>query len=248
MEQFQRKVVVITGATSGIGEATAKAFAKEGARVVLVGRSIEKGKILEKEIIQNGGKAEYYCCDVTNEEEIQGLAKMIDKNYAKVDILFNNAGIMLPSYEIEKIPEDDWKRTFEVNVDGVYLITKYLKKYIFQVKGCIINNASIAGMHQYVAGRSYAYSASKAAVIQFTRQMAKNYAEDGVRVNCICPGIIETPILGDRDRKIYEERIPLKYIGKPEEVASVVLFLASQQAGYITGAVIPIDGGVTLGG
>lgn len=246
MGQFQGKVVVITGATSGIGEATAKAFAQEGASVVLVGRSIEKGKILEKEIIKKGDSAEYYCCDVTNEEEIKGLAEMIEKKYAKVDILFNNAGIMLPSYEIEKIPEDDWKHTFDVNVNGTYMVTKYLKRFIFQVKGCIINNASIAGMHQYVTGRSYAYSASKAAVIQFTRQMALNYAEDGVRVNCICPGIIDTPILGDRDRKIYAERIPLGYLGEPEEVAEVVMFLASQQARYITGAVIPVDGGVSL--
>ena len=103
-------------------------------------------------------------------------------------------------------------------------------------------NASIAGMQSYAAGRSYAYSASKAAVIQFSRQMAKNYASDGVRVNCICPGIIETPILGERNRADYAERIPLGYIGSPDDVANAVSFLASKDAEYITGAVLPVDG------
>lgn len=246
MEQFQGKVVVITGATSGIGAASAKAFAKVGATVVLIGRNVERGMLLEKEIVQNGGAAKYYCCDIAQKEEVKRLEDIIDKEYSKVDILFNNAGIMLPSNEIEKMPEEDWRHTFEVNVDGVFMVTRSLKKHIFRAKGCIINNASIAGMHSYVTGRSYAYSASKAAVIQFTRQMAKNYAEHGVRVNCICPGIIDTPILGDRDRKVYAERIPLGYLGEPEDVAEVVLFLASKQAGYITGAIIPVDGGGSL--
>ena len=107
-------------------------------------------------------------------------------------------------------------------------------------------NASIAGMQSYAAGRSYAYSASKAAVIQFSRQMAKNYASDGVRVNCICPGIIETPILGERNRADYAERIPLGYIGSPDDVANAVSFLASKDAEYITGAVLPVDGGGSI--
>lgn len=101
-------------------------------------------------------------------------------------------------------------------------------------------------MHSYVTGRSYAYSASKSAVIQFTRQMAKNYAPDGIRVNSVCPGIIDTPILGDRDRKVYAERIPLGYVGNPEDVANVVVFLASKKASYLTGVVLPVDGGVSI--
>lgn len=171
---------------------------------------------------------------------------MIEKEYSKVDILFNNAGIMLASGEIDVMSDEDWKHTFAVNVDSVFMVTKNLKKYLIESKGCIINNASIAGMHSYVTGRTYAYSASKAAVIQFTRQMAKNYAELGVRVNCVCPGIIDTSVLGDRDRRKYAERIPLGYVGEPVDVAEVVLFLASEKARYITGAVLPIDGGVTL--
>lgn len=246
MGQFDNKVVVITGATSGIGEATAKQFAEESGTVVLLGRNLTKGKKIVSDIISQGGKASFIRCDVTDECSVKQAAEKIEIEFKKVDVLFNNAGVMLPSKEIENTEIEDWKKTFEVNLDGVFYVTRNFKKLIYKCKGCIVNNASIAGMHSYVTGRSYAYSASKSALIQFTRQMAKNYAYDGVRVNCICPGIIETPILGDRDRKVYAERIPLGYIGKPEDVANVVLFLASDRATYLTGVVVPIDGGSAL--
>lgn len=246
MRTFDGKVAVVTGATSGIGEATAKMLSKEGATIILVGRNQAKGDNLKDEITSLGGNAEFIACDVSCEVSVKQLAETIEIKYHQVNILFNNAGVMFPSTEIEKMPEEDWKNTFSINVDGLFYVTRQLKKLIFACKGCIINNSSIAGMQTYVTGRSYAYSASKAAVIQFSRQMAKNYAEDGVRVNCICPGIIDTPILGDRDRKVYVERIPLGYVAQPEDVAKVVCFLASEQAAYITGAVIPVDGGASL--
>ena len=125
-------------------------------------------------------------------------------------------------------------------------MTRYAKPALLKSRGVILNNGSIAGLQHYAAGRSYAYSASKAAVIQFSHQMAKNYGEEGIRVNCICPGIIETPILHGRDPKIYEERIPLGRVGKPEDVAKVALFLVSDDAAYLTGTVIPVDGGASL--
>jgi meso-butanediol dehydrogenase/(S,S)-butanediol dehydrogenase/diacetyl reductase len=243
MKLFDNKVVVITGATSGIGAATAKLFAQEGAEVILVGRNAEKGNKLVYDIHTDGGKAAFIRCDVSKEDDVRHLALELNEKYQRVDVLFNNAGIMPPSTEIEKMPVDDWKKTFEINIDGMFYVTRYLKKLIFSCKGTIINNASIAGMHSYVTGRSYAYSASKAAVIQFSRQMAKNYAEEGIRVNCICPGIIDTPILGDRDRKKYAKRIPLGYVGQPEDVANVIAFLASDKASYLTGVVLPVDGG-----
>lgn len=243
---FTDKIVVITGATSGIGKATACLFAKKGARLVLIGKNSERGRKVLSEINEYGGECEYVKCDVADIESVNTAADIIKAKYNRVDVLFNNAGIMLDSKEIERISEDEWKKTFSVNVDGIFYITRALKDLIINAEGCIVNNASIAGMHSYVVGRSYAYSASKAAVIQFSRQMAKNYAVNGVRVNCICPGIIDTPILGDRDRQLYAERIPLGYVGKPEDVANVVVFLASEQARYITGVVLPIDGGVQL--
>ena len=128
----------------------------------------------------------------------------------------------------------------------MFYVTRYAKPYLLESKGVILNNASIAGMQHYAAGRSYAYSASKAALIQFSHQMAKNYGEEGIRVNCICPGIIDTPILGDRDRSVYAQRIPLGYVADPKEVASVAVFLVSDDAKYVTGAVLPVDGGASL--
>lgn len=242
------KKAVITGGTSGIGEAAAEIFAEEGAELIIVGRNADKGNFL-KEVLQNDGKkADFFPCDISDEARVKELSDYIGWKWGGTDILFNNAGVLLPSLEIEKIPGEDWERTFHVNMDGMFYVTRNLKPYIFQSRGCIINNASIAGMHSYIAGKSYAYSASKAAVIQFTRQMAINYAAEGIRVNCICPGIIDTPILGDRDRKEYAKRIPMGMCGKPEDAAKAALFLASDMASYITGVVLPVDGGVSLGG
>lgn len=242
---FKDKVVVITGATSGIGEATACRFADLEASLVLVGRNESKGKELQSRLSVKTDTV-FVKCDVSDEQQVKSLSDFISKKYGRVDVLFNNAGVMLPSMEIERMPADDWKQTIDINLTGVFYVCKYLKQMVVSVKGNIITNASIAGMQHYAAGRSYAYSASKAAVIQFSHQMAKNYGEEGVRVNCICPGIIDTPILGDRDRSVYAQRIPLGYVAKPDAVAKVVTFLASSDADYLTGIVLPIDGGASL--
>lgn len=246
MNDINGKVVVITGATSGIGAATAKMLASEGAKVVLAGRNMERGKALEQEICDAKGTAKFFQCDVSIEENVISLMKQTVETFGRIDILFNNAGTMLPSMEIERMPVDEWKETFDVNIHGMFLVTRYAKPHLLESKGIIINNASIAGLQYYAAGRSYAYSASKAAVIQFSHQMAKNYGTEGIRVNCICPGIIETPILHGRDPKIYEDRIPLGRVGTPDDVAKVVRFLVSDDATYLTGVVLAIDGGVSL--
>lgn len=246
MKKFNQKVALITGATSGIGEAAAKLFANEGAKTVLVGRNKEKGKQIESEILKENNEAYFIPCDVSIENDVKAMIDKVVEKYGKIDILFNNAGVMLQSMEIERMPVKDWQKTIDINLTGTFLVSKYAKPYIVKQKGNIINNASIAGLQHYAAGRSYAYSASKAAVIQFSHQMAKNYGEEGVRVNCICPGIVDTPILGDRDRTAYAQRVPLKKLAQPEEVAKVVAFLASDDAGYLTGVVLPIDGGVSL--
>lgn len=243
---FEGKVAVITGATSGIGAATAKRFAELGANVALIGRNGLRGQQLEDELARLGALVHFYPCDVSNPEQVEKTAKKIGEDFSHVDVLFNNAGVMLPSMEVERMPVEDWKVTFDTNITGMFYVTRCLKPYLLESKGCIINNGSIAGLQHYVAGRSYAYSASKAAVIQFSHQMAKNYGEEGIRVNCICPGIIDTPILGDRDRAIYAQRIPLGYVASPEAVAKVVTFLASDDAAYLTGVVLPIDGGASL--
>lgn len=246
MYNLAGRTALITGATSGIGSATAKRLAAEGCKVTLAGRNKDKGHALEQEIIADGGTAAYISCDISQESEVVTLIEKTMELFGGIDILFNNAGIMLPSMEIERMPVEDWRETFDVNVHGYFLVTRYAKPCLLQSRGVIINNASIAGMHSYAMGRSYAYSASKAAVIQFSRQMAKNYGEEGIRVNCICPGIVQTAILHGRDPKIYEDRIPLGRVAQPEDVANVVAFLASDEAAYLTGAVLPIDGGAAL--
>lgn len=246
MSEFTGKVAVVTGATSGIGAATAKKFAELGADVALVGRNQQRGQQLVDEIQKFCTKVRFFACDVSVLQQVEQMAQEIGQEFGRVDILFNNAGVMLPSMEIERMPVDTWQETFNINVHGMFYVTRSLKPYLLKCNGNIINNASIAGLQHYAAGRSYAYSASKAAVIQFSHQMAKNYGEEHIRVNCICPGIIDTPILGDRDRKIYAERIPLGYVGQPEDVAMVVAFLASDAANYLTGVVLPVDGGASL--
>ncbi|MFR4128788.1 MAG: SDR family NAD(P)-dependent oxidoreductase [Roseburia inulinivorans] len=247
MLKLDKKVAIVTGATSGIGEAIAKILAQNGADVVIAGRREERGKIVEAEINnENIGKALYVSCDITQEDDVKNLVQKTIDHFGKIDILVNNAGVMLPSMEVERMPVEEWKKTFDINVNGLFYMCKYAKPFLLQSKGVILNNASIAGMQSYAAGRSYAYSASKAAVIQFSHQMAMNYGEEGIRVNTICPGIIDTDILGDRDRSIYAERVPLGRVGTPEDVAKVVLFLVSDDAAYLTGVVLPIDGGVTL--
>lgn len=250
VKKLENKVAIVTGGTSGIGKASAQILADNGARVVIAGRNRERGMAAVDEIRNRlsteGDDIVFIPCDVTNETEVALLIEETVKRFGRIDILFNNSGIMLPSNEIERMSVQDWNTTFNVNITGTFLVTRYARPYLKESRGVILNNASIAGLHSYATGRSYAYSASKAAVIQFSHQMAKNYAEEGIRVNCICPGIIHTPILGDRDPEEYVKRIPLGRIGIPEDVAKAVLFLVSEDSGYITGAVVPIDGGVAL--
>lgn len=246
MNRLQGKVALITGATSGIGEASAQLFAEEGAKVVIAGRNPERGWKIKERLVSAGLEAQFIQCDVSSSESARTLVDETIGTYGQLDILFNNAGVFLPSVEIERLEIESWKETFSVNVDGLFFVTKYAKMHLIKQGGVILNNSSVAGMQSYAAGRSYAYSASKSAVIQFSHLMAKNYAEEGVRVNCICPGVIHTPILHGRDPNIYAERIPMKRVGDPKEVAQVALFLVSEESSYITGAVLPIDGGASL--
>lgn len=247
MTKLDGKIAVITGATSGIGAAYAKLFSQHGAKVVFAGRNVKAGQELEAEITQSGGQALFTECDVLLEDNIIKLVKVALDAYGAVDILVNNAGTFLPSVELDRLDLDTWKTTFQTNLDSAFLVTKHARPYLQKSRGVILNTGSIAGMHSYAMGRSYAYSASKAALIQFTRMMAKNYAgDDGIRVNALCPGIIETPMLHGRDSRVYAERIPLGRLGTAEDVAKAALFLVSDDAAYITGAVLPVDGGASL--
>lgn len=244
MKKLHGKIAVITGGSSGIGKACAKLFAAEGAIVIAVGRNEANGKAVEAEICLEGGNAHFVRCDVTLETDIIQLKEYIKNVYGRLDILINNSGVFITS-SLDKEVDDEWRYNFDVNVTGCYLMVRHLIPMLAGNRGCILFNASVAGLQSYAVGSSYMYSASKAAVIQFSRVLAKNHARE-IRVNCICPGIIDTPIYKNPDMSRFDDRIPMGRVGKPEEVAKVALFLVSDDASYITGVVIPVDGGVSL--
>lgn len=245
MEKLNGKAALITGGTSGIGASIAKIFAGEGAQVVIAGRNCERGEQIVREIKESGSSGSFFSCDTTNEEEIIRLAEQIKEDYGNLDVLVNNAGVFLTA-PLEEMSEGDFQKTFDTNVKGYFLMTKYFLPLLKKRGGVILNNASAAGMPSFIDGKgAYMYASSKAAVIQFTKLCAKNYAPD-IRVNCICPGVVDTPIFTNRDFTRFQGKIPMGRIAESEEIAKAALFLVSDDAAYITGAVLPVDGGMSL--
>ena len=241
MGKLQDRVMVITGATSGIGRAAARLFAAEGAEVVAVGRHGARGKAIVREIQAHGGRASFYSCDVTKTEKIKELVAAVTRDHGRINGLFNNAGVLI-TRNLEELDDEAWDMLYQTNVRGVMNMTKYCMPILERGHGVILNNASIAGLYT-VGRRSYLYATSKAALIKFTQLCALNYA-GGVRVNCICPGLIDTEIYTNRDFSRFS--IPMGRVGQPEEVAKAALFLMSDDASYITGAILTVDGGAVL--
>lgn len=245
MERLKGKIVLITGGTSGIGACMAEVFAAEGAQAVIVGRNRECGEKIAGEIKDKGMSAKFYFCDTTLEKDIICLKEQIAADYGCIDVLINNAGVFLTA-PMEEMQESDFQKTFDTNVKGYFLMVKHFLPMLKDGGGNIINNASVAGMASFVDGKgAYMYSASKAAVIQFTKLCAKNYAPD-IRVNCICPGVVDTPIFTNRNFARFDGKIPLGRVAQPWEIARAALFLISDDAAYITGAVLPVDGGMSI--
>lgn len=245
MKKLENKTVLITGATSGIGEAFAKLFAEEGAEVAIVGRDKERGMNVQNGILEASGNAKFFQCDVTQENEIIALKEEVLKEYGKLDILVNNAGILISSC-VEEIQLDDWDKVFRINTDAVMLMTKHFIGEIIKNRGNILNNASNVGMQSNVRGKlTYLYGSSKAATIQFTQICARNYS-DRIRVNCLCPGVTKTSIFTNRDFSRFDGTIPIGRVAQPEEIAKAALFLISDDASYVTGAVLTVDGGASL--
>ncbi len=245
MNDLTGKIAIITGATSGMGEASAKRFAQAGATVVIAGRNEYEGQKIQEEILNKGYSAKFIPVDVAQEISINRLIDKTLEEFGGLDILFNNAGIFPNSPPLEKISVDEWELIFNINSTGVFRVIKCAIPHLIKSRGVILNNASVAGMQSFASGKTFAYSASKSAVIQFTRMLAKVYGEN-VRVNCICPGVIDTPIFINRDFSRFENLIPMRRVGKVEEVAKVANFLVSGDSSYINGAVITIDGGQSL--
>ena len=244
------KVAIITGAGAGIGEATAVLFAQKGAKVCCNSLSDSAMRVVEK-IKSAGGDAIFVQADVSIEEQAKNIIEKTIEAYGKIDVLFNNAGIVLGG-AIDTISTEDWDRTMAVNVRGIYLVSKYAIPYLKKTQGVIVNNASSVAF-KGVPNRA-AYTASKGAVLSMTRAMAADYIDNKIRVNAICPGTTDSPSLEQRIRERggnYEEvrqqyivRQRLGRLGTPEEIAEGVLFLATNE--FCTGVNLLVDGGMTM--
>ena len=244
--RLKGKVAIITGASSGIGKAIALRFAKEGASVVIAARN-DDGKKVEKEIVNKGGKALFVKTDVSNSNSVKQMVEKAMKHFKKINILVNNAGI-LEFGNAESTSEEDWERTINTNLKSVFLCVKHVVPHMKNKNASIINIGSELGLF---GGREVvAYCASKGGVVNVTRAMALDYARQGIRVNCVCPGPINTKMLGILTKKELEliaNLVPMGRLGKPEEVANLVLFLASDEASYVTGSIHSVDGGYSAG-
>src|SRR3981081_2070348 len=250
--RLKDKVALITGGTSGIGEATALLFSKEGAKVAITGRNQERGAAIVQQIKQQGGDALFVRADVSLSADSRRAVDETVRTFGRLDILFNNAGVFYPQTALE-CSEQEWDEQINVNLKGTFLMSKFaLPSMIAQGHGVIINNSSGWGL---VGGdHAVAYCASKGGVVLMTKAMAIDHGRQGIRVNCICPGDVDTPMLPE-DAKIRglswdkylagcNER-PMGRSGTPEEIAKAVLFLASDDSSFMTGSALVVDGGGT---
>jgi len=240
------KVAIVTGGTSGIGAATVEALAAEGARVAFNGRREELGRAVEQRVLERGGEVVYLKSDVRAADQMEQFVADTVARFGRLDIAFNNAGIDLPPAPIAETEIAGFDDQIATNLRGVFLSMKFELPHLVRTKGSMINMASIGGRHAFP--NIVAYGASKAAVIHMSRAAAQEYGRD-VRINAIAPGPIESPMLERvrRDWKVTAEELvapyPMQRAGTPEEVAAVVVFLASDESSYVSGQVIGIDGG-----
>ncbi len=252
--RLAEKVALITGGTSGIGRATAMLFAEEGARVAITGRNEERGGEVVRDIEGHGGRAVFIRADVRFAEDCRRSVDETVNAFGRLDVLFNNAGIYMGNDAV-RCTEEEWDAQVDTSLKGAFLMCKFaLPVLIAQGGGSIINNSSGWGL---VGGeQAVAYCAAKGGMVGMTKAMAIDHGPQGVRVNCVCPGDTRTPMeYADAERQgmpweAYVEWAsdrPLRRMGEPEEVARAVLFLASEESSFITGAAIPVDGGGVAG-
>lgn len=253
---FKDKVVLVTGATGGIGKAIAIAFAKKGAKVIVNARKLSKdkdGSTVLDEIEKAGGEAVFVKGDVADSNSVQNIIRDGIEAFGRIDILVNNAGIVIPG-TLESTSEEEFDLTMDVNVKGTFLMSKYVVPHMKkQGGGVIVNIGSVAALKGHVDRA--AYCASKGAVVALSRAMAADHVKDNIRVNVVCPGTTYTPAIEEKIASApdpaameaaFVNRQPMGRLGRAEEIAHAVLFAASEEAAYMTGSVIVIDGGMTM--
>lgn len=244
MQRFKDRVVIVTGAGSGIGEATARRFSQEGASVVLAGDTLDKLERVARDLPKE--RTPVKVADVSSFEQVQALVDATIERFGALHVLFNNAGIAVEG-TVTQPPLEDWNRIMAVNAGGVFHGCRAAMPHLVRSKGCIVNTASVSGL-----GGDWAmgfYNASKGAIVNFTKALALDHGKDGVRVNAVCPSLTFTPMTEDMksDGALmakFAERIPLGRGADPSEIAAVVAFLASDDASFVSGVAMPVDGGL----
>lgn len=253
MKKLTNQVAIITGGTSGMGKATAQLFAEEGASVVISGRDEQKGNEVVESITSKGGKAIFVSGDVRTLEHNEALVQTALENFGGLDIIFPNAG-MLGLASVTEISLETWHQTFNTNVHSVFYLMKLaIPEMQKRGKGSIVVNASIAATKSFP--NHAAYCATKGALIPLVKQVALDYGPE-IRANVICPGPVDTPFIWDSARAFSNpetivqengQKTPMKRLGQPDDIAKMALYLVSDDAGWITGAVFTADGGATIG-
>jgi NAD(P)-dependent dehydrogenase (short-subunit alcohol dehydrogenase family) len=250
--RLEKKIALITGGNSGIGRACAETFAHEDATVVIAARNAETAHETVSAIEASGGTALFVACDVSQHEQCQQAVATTIGTYGQLDVLVNNAGIIYRDRNVINTPIEEWQQTLDVNLNGTFYMCKYALPHLITSKGNIINVASYVGLvgFQGIA----AYCASKGAVVQLTRAMALDHAADGVRVNCVCPGSVDTPMIraaweafGAGAEERWTAKHPLGRIATAQNVADAILYFASAESSFVTGVALPVDGGITAG-
>lgn len=250
-DRFSDKVVLITGSSSGIGRGAALTFAAQGAKVVLASRSQDANQELLDEIKKNGGSAIFVKTDITKTEDIANMVKRTISEYGKLDIAVNNAGVEgTPDVKTADYDEQVWDQVIDINLKGVWLSMKYeIPELLKEGGGVIINISSLAGLQG--GGAGIGYHASKFGVVGMTKATALEYAKDNLRVNAVCPAVIETPMAErafdtDEKRNLAIDFHPVGRFGTVDEVVSTICWLASDEASFITGSAVAVDGGANL--